>query len=385
MITRLCVSGYRSLRDLRLTLGPLNVVSGANGAGKSSLYRALRLLAEVAQGRAVASLAAEGGLASTLWAGPELFAAAVKRGEVPVQGLSKRQKTVGLRLGFAGDDYGYAIDLGLPQPDAGSCFNADPEIKAEAMWTGDRLGRASAFALRAGPSARVRDREGAWRQALTTLAPFDSMMTHCADPDQGFELLAMRERMRAWRFYDHLRADRDAPARRPQVGVRTLALASDGADLAAAVQTIREIGDDRAFDDAVADAFPGSAVEIDIRDGYFELAMAQHGLLRPLKAAELSDGTLRYLLLAAALLTPRPPQLMVLNEPESSLHPDLLAPLGRLIARASERSQIIVVSHADALARSLRQEGAESVALRKALGETLADGQEAFSWTWPER
>ena len=49
--------------------------------------------------------------------------------------------------------------------------------------------------------------------------------------------------------------------------------------------------------------------------------MRQHGLLRLLRAAELSDGTLRYLLLVAALLTPRPPPLLVLNEPETSLHP----------------------------------------------------------------
>ena len=63
--------------------------------------------------------------------------------------------------------------------------------------------------------------------------------------------------------------------------------------------------------------------------------MQQHGLLRPLKAAELSDGTLRYLLWVAALLTPRPPGLLVLNEPETSLHPDLLPALARLIAHAA--------------------------------------------------
>ena len=53
MITCLAVSGYRSLRDIRLALEPLNVVTGANGSGKSSLYRALRLLADIAQGRIV--------------------------------------------------------------------------------------------------------------------------------------------------------------------------------------------------------------------------------------------------------------------------------------------------------------------------------------------
>ena len=67
-------------------------------------------------------------------------------------------------------------------------------------------------------------------------------------------------------------------------------------------------------------------------DGRFEVEMREHGLLRPLKGAELSDGTLRYLLLVAALLTPRPPALLVLNEPDTSLHPDLLAALARLIS-----------------------------------------------------
>jgi predicted ATPase len=66
MMTRLAISGYRSLRDIRVPLGALNVVTGANGSGKSSLYRALKLLADIAQGRIIQSLATEGGLQSTL-------------------------------------------------------------------------------------------------------------------------------------------------------------------------------------------------------------------------------------------------------------------------------------------------------------------------------
>ncbi len=69
MIRTIAVSGYRSLRDVRLSLAALNVVTGANGVGKSSLYSAIRLLADIAQGRIIQSLAAEGGLHSTLWAG----------------------------------------------------------------------------------------------------------------------------------------------------------------------------------------------------------------------------------------------------------------------------------------------------------------------------
>jgi predicted ATPase len=384
MITKIAISGYRSLRDVKLALGTFNVVTGANGSGKSSLYRALRLLADIAQGRIIQSLAAEGGLLSTLWAGPESFSRAMKRGEQPVQG-TVRKASLSLKLGFSGDDYGYAIDLGLPQP-SGSQFSRDPEIKAEAQWTGEILGRSNAFALRNGPSVRIRDGAGAWRQVLQHLAPFDSMMTHCSDPREAAELLFLRERMRDWRFYDHFDTSRDAPARRPQIGTYAPVLGSDGSDFAAAVQTIREIGSAIELDGAIADAFPGSAIAVVNTDGYFELEMAQQGLLRPLKAAELSDGTLRYLLLIAALLSPRPPALMILNEPETSLHPDLLPPLARLIAQASNRSQIIVVSHALTLLSELdAATNVRRIILEKHLGETLVQGDEKPAWTWPSR
>ena len=118
------------------------------------------------------------------------------------------------------------------------------------------------FAARNGPSVRIRGDAGEWRQAFGHPAPFDSMMTHCADPRDALDLLLLRERMRDWRFYDHFRTDRDAPARRPQVGTYTPVLASDGADLAAAIETIRAIGDETALSAAIVDAFPGGSMEI---------------------------------------------------------------------------------------------------------------------------
>src|SRR5258708_36164262 len=81
MLTTLAVSNYRSLRNLIIPLQGLNVITGPNGSGKSSAYRALRLLAETAQGGFISSLAREGGLQSTLWAGPEAFSRSVKRGD----------------------------------------------------------------------------------------------------------------------------------------------------------------------------------------------------------------------------------------------------------------------------------------------------------------
>jgi predicted ATPase len=384
VITRLAVSGYRSIRDLVLAPGPLTVVTGANGAGKSSLYRALRLLADVAQGRIIQSLAREGGLNSTLWAGPERFSRAMKAGETPIEPLARRsQKAV--KLGFASKTYGYTIDLG-PSFSATAAFPLDPQIKLEAQWTGDHLSRTNLFAERRGPGVRIRGENGEWRQAATSLPSVDSMMTHCADLREAYDLSILRETVRSWRFYDNLRADAEAPARRRKIGTFTPALADDGADLAGALATIKEIGDADAFEAAIDDAFPSSRVEISTSDGYFETLMRQHGLLRPLRATELSEGALRYLLLVAALLTPRPPPLMVFNEPESSLHPNLLRALARLMRKVSKETQLFVVSHSAQLVSELRKDDCcVEIALEKQLGETLAPEHESPKWRWPSR
>jgi predicted ATPase len=387
MLLTLAVSGYRSLRDIVIPLERLNVITGANGSGKSNVYRALRLLAETAQGGVVPSLAREGGLQSTLWAGPEKFSRAMERGEAPVQGTA-RSNSVSLRLGFASDEYSYAIDLGLPVPSR-SAFDHDPAIKRECVWCGEVLRPAKTLVERRGRVVRVKDDAGQWTEAATGLASFDSMMTHCADPRATPELLMLREQVRRWRFYDHFRADAGAPARQPQIGTHTPVLGNEGADLAAAIQTIFEIGDAQGFDAAIEDAFPGAGVSIAISDGRFEVEMRQHGLLRPLKAAELSDGTLRYLLWAAALFSPRPPGLLVLNEPETSLHPDLLPPLARLIGAAAERCQVIVVSHAASLISALLDvPGCCSIRLEKRLGATRIVEEDELNrpaWRWPAR
>jgi predicted ATPase len=295
MLETLAVSNYRFLRDLVIPLKRLNVVTGPNGSGKSNVYRALRLLADTAQGSVIQSLAREGGLNSTLWAGPKSFGHSEKG--------TARNNPVSLQLGFVSTEYSFAIDLGIPQFDSTSSFNGDPEIKRECVWIGNTQRSGALIADRKGPSVRIRSDDTGWVPVIAGLAAYDSMMTHSADPRDAPELLLLREQIRGWRFYDHFRTDDHAPARMPQVGTRTPVLSNDGADLAAAIQTIREIGDPTALDAAIEDAFPGGSVVATTSNGSLEIEMQQYGLLRPLKISELSDGTLRYLLWVAALLS----------------------------------------------------------------------------------
>lgn len=386
MLHTLAVANYRSINSLVLPLGRLNLITGANGSGKSNLYRALRLLAETAQGGVVNALARDGGLESSFWAGPEKISRRMHSGEVPVQG-GPRQESMRLRLGFAGDDFSYAISLGLPEPSL-SAFALDPQIKRECIWAGASYRPASLLVDRAGPLVRMREGR-AWQVLAQHLPSYDSLFDQIGNDPSCPEVFQLRETIRRWRFYDHFRSDAEAPARQPQLGTRTPVLHHDGRDLAAALQTIREIGDREALDAAIDDAFPGSRLHIDFQaGGRFAVELQQDGLLRPLSAAELSDGTLRYLLLVAALLTPRPPSLMVLNEPETSLHPDLLPALGRLIIAASRVTQVWVVSHASRLIATLCEHPeCNALELDKQLGQTRIRGQgmlDAPPWNWPD-
>lgn len=372
---------------MALPLGPLNVVTGANGSGKSNLYRALRLLSDTARGGVIATLAREGGFESTLWAGPETLSRRMKSGEVPVEG-GPRRNTVSLRLGFCNDAVGYSIDVGLP-PRTRSLFSGDPEIKRECIFAAPAYRPNRVLVDRRNAVVRLKDDAGEWSTLTSSLQSFDSMLSELSDPRRAPEITAIRDTVRSWRFYDHFRVDLDAPARQPVIATRTPVLAPDGRDLVAALETIREIGDGEALDRAVDDAFPGASARSAAVDGRMRLEFTQPGLLRALCAAELSDGTLRYLLWAAALLTPRPPPLMVLNEPETSLHPDLLPALGRLIRRAARGTQVWVVSHASRLIATLQEDAdCNAIELDKALGESVlrsAGSLAAPSWKWPER
>lgn len=207
MLTTLAISNYRTLREIVLPLGRLNLVTGANGSGKSNLYKALRLLAQTAQGGVVNALAQEGGLDSCFWAGPENLTKGMLAGDTPIE-ATVRQTPKRLKLGFAGEDFSYLIELGLPKPDSTTLFGLDPQIKREAIWNGPKYRSASVLVERRGPMVKSRSPEGqGWLTLSAHLQSGDSIFTELADPERSPEVLTLRDSIRAWRFYDHFRTD----------------------------------------------------------------------------------------------------------------------------------------------------------------------------------
>ncbi len=397
MINSFSVSNYRSILNLATPLSQLNVITGPNGSGKSNLYKSLRLLAETANGGVIGALAKEGGLDSAFWAGPKIISKGMKNGTVPIQSTVNKG-AVRLKLGFSGENFGYCVSLGLPPPPMPkdpynpayepTKFNLDPVIKRECIWAGPSYRPSSCLVDRDGPVVKIRS-GSKWEVYANHVGTYDSILNEIADPERAPEIFNIRETIKNWRFYDHFRTDKDSKIRIPKIGTRTPVLDQDGHELAAALQTIHEIGDKEAFHESINDAFPGSRIEINVDSGSrFSIRFHQYGLLRPLSESELSDGTLRYLLLVAVLLTPRPPSLLVLNEPETSLHPDLLPALAKLIIKASQKTQVWVASHSSRLVAALNKDSeCHSIELEKELGQTIIHGQGMLdepAWYWPD-
>ncbi|WP_371031093.1 AAA family ATPase [Pseudoclavibacter sp. JSM 162008] len=388
MLELLAIENYRSIKSVTVALERLNVITGANGSGKSNLYRALRLLHDIIREGALSSLAMEGGLRAALHAG--------KRSPgTPVTlklGLRTSTASYATDLGMPPHErpgsrplQNFAIDLGIPVI---SDFPFDPVVKSELVWSSELLRPSTTLVERRGNLVKVRDANFKLVHAEWSVREAESMLATLADPSTAPELYALRESARGWRFLDYLRTDAAAPARLPSPATFTPVLPDDGSRLPAALATVQRVGNARAFHAAIDAAFPGSRVGIEEdASGMARLVMSQPGLARPLDARELSDGTLRMILLATALLSPRMPELLVLNEPEASLHPSLLPTLAGLIRSASEQTQVIVVTHSQPLVEGLRDD-ANVIELEKEAGSTSIRGQLQFEgpqWVWPKR
>ena len=368
---QIAASGYRSLRQIVFPVDRLSVFVGSNGVGKTNLYRVLQLVQSAAAGTLAQELASEGGMASAM-------SAAKRSPKTPAL------ITIEVGLKLDGDAiYSYEVSAGFASYSVngarvrvGAAFLDEPQIKAESLnlHAGSRKIK---LLDRQGPGAFMRNEAGVREMMSAELMPSETALGSLEDPTRFPDLYWLRRTMLDWRFYHGFRTDQGSPLRQPCLAVTSPTLASDGANLAAVFATLVHIREDTvALDRAIDDAFPGATLVVPEpgRTASFGVLFPEYPQ-RIFELAELSDGTLRYLALAGALLAYRLPAFIALNEPETSLHPSLLAPLARLIVDAARRSQIWLVTHSDQLAEAIADEsGITPRRVVKRNGETWIDG-----------
>ena len=352
------IENYRSIHKLFMRVRAVNVFIGNNGAGKTNLYKSLELLQQAALGRITRAVSEEGGVESVMWAGD------LKTHE---------KKRIILRADLG--DLSYAIELGLPNPISDPTLPFETMVKEEnlTLQTGKRP---VSLMQRKATSVFLRASDGSKVSYENELLPSETALAAIRDGSRFPELDLVRRALEDWRFYHTFRSDKDSALRRPSPNVTTPTLSSNAEDLAAVFATLKEIRkDDHYLQTAVDDAFPGSKLLIEANGQDCRFALQTPEIRRPFPAQELSDGTLQYLALLGAMLSYRLPAFIALNEPEASLHPDLLEPLAKVIAKASERSQIWLVTHSEQLADYIAEHaGSYPKRIFKENGQTGIDG-----------
>jgi predicted ATPase len=363
-------AGYRSLQRIHYPMSRLDVFVGANGVGKSNLYRGLELLHAAAANTLGEQLAHEG-LDLAMWAGPR----------------SSKPRRIKLAASFAPPNqleagFRYEVEIGKP-PGSGvppPPFPSAPEIKSESLtYVGGR--RPVRLMEREGLRVMVRDADGRPQQLDLDLLESETALGRLEDPSRYPDLDMVRRTLLDWRFYHGLRTDADSPLRKPCIGAPAPTLASDGSNLAAVFATLAHVRQDTVDLDAMIErAFPGARLNVPQSGRTSEFSMSFPEFpYREFEPSELSDGTMRFLGLAGALMAYRLPPFIALNEPESSLHPDLMEPLAEMIVAAAQRTQVWLVTHSERLAKAIEDTGEGAVrTVVKRKGATTIEGLTLF-------
>lgn len=362
-LTGLVAEGYRSLKSIRLEFGQVGLFVGENGVGKSNLYRALQLIKAAGQGSLAYEIAREGGMQSALWSGGRRLAQPAR----VILGAELENDETAAK-------FSYQVEIGLPPPvSAGFAF--EPQVKEEKLSV-EAGRRPVEMMTRKGPAAFARDGDGRRVEYPVRLLNSETALAMLGASGRYPEAGDLRAAVAGWRFYHGFRTDRNSPARKPSLAITSTMLDEDGGNLAAVFATLAHIRQDTVdLDRAVADAL---GAELDVPEpgeaATFGLKLPEfpQRLFRP---EELSDGQMRFLALAGALMSYRLPGLIALNEPEASLHPRMLPALADMIAKAAERTQLWVVTHSQELAALITDRtGAQALAMVRIDGATAIEG-----------
>lgn len=309
------VEGYKSIRSAKIGLGAINVLIGANGAGKSNLVGLFGLLADLADRRLQFHVARQGGADAILHFG--------------------RKKTPSLRIGLRFGLHGYEAVL---VPSAGDTLVAEHETALS--WPSppsDGTVRGTAYEyLTVEGFRRSGRKETALRDDRSGL--------------EGAVVTAIITAMMSWRPFHFHDTGRSAPAKQKHKIDDNRALRAEGDNLAPFLYALRTIapGAYRRIVDAVrsiAPFFDDFILEPDvINPGVIQLGWRHTSDDALFTADSLSDGTLRFICLAALLLQPTLPSLIVIDEPELGLHPFAISQLAALVRAAATKSQVVLAT-----------------------------------------
>lgn len=329
----LSIQGFRRLNAVHLDLHPLTVMIGANGSGKTSVLDVLSLLANSAQGKLNASISELSGLSSVL--------------------TYDRAKE--LMLGISAEVPGHApLEYSLHLRPRGVAY----EIALEALSQQQRP-KPPPFHYIVSTHSDIRY----WKSDVGKLVrptwdhnPLETSLSQV--PKLYREPEDFRKRLASSTFYHVLNVDPRSPVRLPQPMQPAMLPGRNGEELVSCLFNLRETERDRfeAIEDVLRAAFPAFD-RLDfppVAAGTLALAWREKGFSKPLYMHQLSEGTLRFLWLATLLASPGLTALTLLDEPEVSLHPELLNLLSDLFREASRRTQLVVATHSDRLIRFLK-------------------------------
>lgn len=315
-----------------MDLRPLCVLIGANGVGKTSLLDVIHLLASSAQGRLAATVSEMGGL------GPLLT---YDRAESLQFGVSMEvpgHQPLEYALSLRPRGVSYAIDTEQLSQVRGQLTDPFRHIDSHAE--------------------RIRYFDSEQRKLVSPTWEHDPLETSLAQVPKMFrEPEDFRARLASSSFYHVLDVNPRAPVRMPQPIQPAKLPGKNGEDLVSCLFYMRETDRSRfeAVEDALRAAFPRfDRLEFPpVAAGTLALAWREQGFSKPLYMHQLSEGTLRFLWLVTLLKSPGLTALTLIDEPEVSLHPELLLLLADLLREASQRTQLVVATHSDRLIRFL--------------------------------
>jgi predicted ATPase len=342
-IQRLQISGFRSLKDISWTPGPLNVVIGPNGSGKSNLLRALALLRDSALGTLGQTVLDQGGIAPLLWDGR----AKSISWKVDIDPLDrdldpqKKSLTYELELQRLGLTSSYRVQREL----LANYYLQKVGKKAEPM----------KFLERDGHHAVAFDTQQKRLVAHEGSVPDDqTLLSLVAGPFSNSVILQFRNRLSYWSIYHDLHVDQSAPVRQAAVARVEHRVAADGQNLVPVLHTLytNNKAFKRTIDSAMRAAFEDQFEELifpPAADQKIQLRVRWRSLETAQPAADLSDGTIRFLLLCTILAAPATSDLIAIDEPETGLHPSMFPIIAELAASAAEHSQIVLTTHSSEL------------------------------------